>query len=1304
MNRYLLMATCIILLACVTIVSAESYNNIDENIVFKKIQQGHTIFFGEENVDVTECMDGYEYVVSLNALHNVTDHIRIPDRVNFSLPTDKEETFWYQAVGPQEPVMVNGEPVLAFTTQEPVLEFEVWNLNADMKADSKVQRGTLLQFKFSTSTNLEDITNRTDWIAQKEKVDRGEAPYESLGYVNVGLTAPDGQRLLELMTLAMNDGSTKIESTKNLVLGALPGESTTINPAPAWVWPKNWNSQTANPKGWMTGWRDAGTGQETDYHYKVGSYDVTAVCNVNNMFKNRELKKYTWDSHQVELTPRSVTVSVTPPTTGKSRDAQFTATITGMPNSTYEVFIYDECPPKITGKICDRPPFIYGTRDELSNQGIKLDPVDGSYDIGNRKVVDCCTEGMLIRQAVPSGDAFPSQGDWDIFEKGTRYYAEVTTGPDGTVTVPFWIDTTVKPGTFTIQAQDILYNMRSTATISVPLGTITGATKDPSGALKTEFFLGDEIWIDGTNSDSNMTYIWLTGPGLNPCGVNLFSPLDSKDPVKAVVLDTKDGVANYWRVEPNWDTGAVPIGEGKYTIWMASVDPDCRFCQCDSAGEGSCGFGDCFGVACEEGVCSLLNCPECAAVTSIDITLVKPDLTATVNDTTRCCCPGYPCGQLGGVQEIWVQGSSGGNSCKQLQVWLFGQSQFGLKNYLMAVTPIYCDGTYKFELNKGLLQANGIDLCSIATGKYDVIVQAPGTNNNFDIRLGEPESTGDRFVLTTMPTDDSKLFKIEGKDSLYAGVAVKALIDGFNQPGIDDLYAHVIFELKDKACEGNVDFTADKTQGNAPLSVQFTDKSVMKGVSWAWTANGEPFSTEQNPKKVFDKTGKYTIELTVTDAEGVSNTATKDSYINVISGPIADFSFNPASPLTGETVQFSDESLGSPASWEWMFGDGTSSSVQSPAHVYYLPGTYNVTLTVSDKFGSSIASKSITVTGNPISTGLIADFTVAPASAYAGDQVQFTDKSTGGTPTSWQWEFGDNSTSSLQSPVHVYQKAGTYQVILNVGDSRGVGVPKIVDYLVMNDAPVAAFSAEPLSSEFYPVQVEFTDESTGVVDEWNWQLVREGQTVATSSEENPTITFTIPGIYTVTLTVKNNGGSNSTTKDNYITIGTGSQFVVEQGWNHVSVPMAVTDNYNTVSKLFNGIQTGGVPYAAFNNAANEWVNVTDDYPVKPLEALRVWKEDPGSIVITPDYTKGGIFTRDLKTGWNGIGIMAMQPTPASVALASLGEAWNKTLMFNPLTQRWEYPIIRGVDDDKFMYPTVGYLIEMNTDGILIGGE
>ena len=141
--------------------------------------------------------------------------------------------------------------------------------------------------------------------------------------------------LSKLMTHCQKSGEVVIKPTINLE----------VDPSAAWVWPENLNSETADPTGWMTGWRDAGTGVETDYNYKLGTYDVTAVCNVNNMFKNRQRQGFTWDSQKVELTAREIKVDVSAPV-GKSRDVQFTATVTGMPNTLYEFFIFDECRPK----------------------------------------------------------------------------------------------------------------------------------------------------------------------------------------------------------------------------------------------------------------------------------------------------------------------------------------------------------------------------------------------------------------------------------------------------------------------------------------------------------------------------------------------------------------------------------------------------------------------------------------------------------------------------------------------------------------------------------------------------------------------------------------------------------------------------------------------------------------------------------------------------------------------------------------------------------------------------------------------
>lgn len=1173
-------------------VAAQTFNNIDQNVVIKEVVQGHTIFFGEEHLDVTDCMNFngtmFPYVVTLNVVRNVTDAIKVDSPADFTLPTDKPENDWYLSPDGVVPFYApDGSVVKAFISQEPVLSYDVWNSDTDMKIENTTYRGNVIRFKYNVETNLDDITTRLD--------------YPKVGYyINMSMVAPDGEQLLQLMSL---DTQTGVSSFKPLT-------GLDVNPSAGWIWPEN--TQPGKAIGWWTGWRDATPNDESNYRYKLGEYSIVALCNVNNMFKNYQSPQSTWLEKKITLQARPLSITST---SVSGRDKSFTATVTGLPNTAYQIFIYDQCPTKLTGKICDRPPFISGDREQLAKTGILLDSVNGAYSTGSRLVVDCCTQNTTIRQLIPSGDYFPSQGTWDILEKGTRYYAKITTGPDGTITIPFWVDTTVGDGSYTVQVQDIEYQQKADSKVSVTKGTLTATAKDTTGAVKTSFYVGDEIWIDGTNTDSNTTYIWLTGPGLDPCGVNLRDP-SKFDPIQAVVFDTKNGQSNYWRLDPNWVTNNTPIGPGEYKIWIASVNADGRFCTCNGE-SGSCNLGSCLGVGCERGICELQKCPECGVFTSIPITLVKPDLTANVSDVIRCCCPGASCGTLGGTEPIMVSGSSGGNNCKQLQMWLFGQSQFGTKNYLAATTPLYCDNTYSFDLNKDLLHPNGIELCNLAPGTYDLVVQAPGNNGMFNVRLGQPETNGDRFVLTTMPTPDSRVFLIEGKDALYGRVALKALTDGMNQAGIDDIYVHVQFNVSQKKCEGNVDFSADRTEGNAPLTVQFTDKSVMQGVSWAWSSNGVLFATEQNPKYTFTTPGKYTIKMEVTDAAGVVNSAVKESYINVLSSPVADFSYGPQPAGINETVQFTDQSTGA--------------------------------------------------------------------------------------PTSWMWDFGDKNTSSLQSPAHVYAAAGTYDVTLTVSNAMGIGVPVKKQIIIVHDKPVADFIGEPTTSSFYPATVTFTDLSTGVVTAWNWEFSTEGKLVATSTDKNPVITFNNPGIYDVNLTITNNGGKSLASKPGYITIGTGSLINLAPGYNHVSVPRAVTSDFDTVAKLFAGVDTAGVPFAIYgaDNGLNNWTNVSNDYKVRPLEAIRVYSTSSKSI--RPTYVEGGTYTRNLSAGWEGIGIMEMQPTAANVALASLGETWDKVLAFNPNTQRWEYPIIRGVDDDKTMDPTVGYLIQMNSDGILIGG-
>lgn len=176
-------------------------------------------------------------------------------------------------------------------------------------------------------------------------------------------------------------------------------------------------------------------------------------------------------------------------------------------------------------------------------------------------------------------------------------------------------------------------------------------------------------------------------------------------------------------------------------------------------------------------------------------------------------------------------------------------------------------------------------------------------------------------------------------------------------------------------------FSGTPRQGGAPLTVQFTDQSAGKPEAWLWTFGDGTSSMVQNPIHAYAVSGVYTVSLTVSNSQG-SNTRTETGYISAGQSPGAMFEAIPTEGPAPLAVQFRDLSTGSPASWAWDFGDGTGSKEQNPSHLYIAPGTYAVSLTVANGFGSNtrIQSSFIRVVSVPMkdinliasSTGYIA--------------------------------------------------------------------------------------------------------------------------------------------------------------------------------------------------------------------------------------------------------------------------------------------------------------------------------------------
>jgi PKD repeat protein len=164
------------------------------------------------------------------------------------------------------------------------------------------------------------------------------------------------------------------------------------------------------------------------------------------------------------------------------------------------------------------------------------------------------------------------------------------------------------------------------------------------------------------------------------------------------------------------------------------------------------------------------------------------------------------------------------------------------------------------------------------------------------------------------------------------------------------------------------DFVADTRDGIAPLTVRFTDTSVLCGpvVGWEWTFGDEGVSALQHPTHTYMTPGVYTVGLTAradgsATWQGRIDTLTRTNYITVYAPVQADFSAWPPSGVSPLTVIFTNTSTGDYVASLWSFGDGVTSTSSSATYTYTTAGTYTVTLTPNGPGGSDTKTGYITV-------------------------------------------------------------------------------------------------------------------------------------------------------------------------------------------------------------------------------------------------------------------------------------------------------------------------------------------------------
>jgi len=324
-----------------------------------------------------------------------------------------------------------------------------------------------------------------------------------------------------------------------------------------------------------------------------------------------------------------------------------------------------------------------------------------------------------------------------------------------------------------------------------------------------------------------------------------------------------------------------------------------------------------------------------------------------------------------------------------------------------------------------------------------------------------------------------------------------------------------------------VGFDANQFSGCSPLLVSFTDMSTAdEGSTYLWDFGDYIISSLKNPDHSYLASRSYTVKEVVTSPGGCKDSLIKIGFIEILNSPITDFTSSKG--CVNSVISFSNISTiltNTINSWEWSFGDNITSNLQHPTHVYPTSGSYLVTLKCTSNLGcSSTITKTVIINAKPF-----VQFTTTNLSGCTPLNSTFTDLSSTAIGSSYKWSFGDATSSSLQNPFHSYVSNGVFTVKEVVIAPGGCS-----DSLIKTDY-ISVLSA--ISSNFNFVNpcakssTEFTDVSTissGTITSWNWNFGNGNS----STTQNPSFVYSIPGKYTVTITaISNLGCSNSFSKE-----------------------------------------------------------------------------------------------------------------------------------------------------------------------------
>ncbi|MGY3212640.1 PKD domain-containing protein [Mucilaginibacter sp. HD30] len=478
-------------------------------------------------------------------------------------------------------------------------------------------------------------------------------------------------------------------------------------------------------------------------------------------------------------------------------------------------------------------------------------------------------------------------------------------------------------------------------------------------------------------------------------------------------------------------------------------------------------------------------------------------------------------------------------------------------------TPIFPrqpSNGYMMIFNAG--QASGVFYSSVQTGlcantQYQFVTNITRllTNRNvfpnvtFSIETTDGTVLGTGKIIDTPPIDWWGRGLVNFTTPVNTNtIVIKMTINGGGAFAIDDITI-TPFGKQVSAVFAQSGTTQSVCAG-APVTINATTtlasgyvQKLQAKVNGVWTDQTAADSVKSFSTTAPTDTGIYYYRLVSAHVDNIDANqcvvASNQIKLTVVDPP--EVAFAVVGKCLGDSTVFKDQTKadGSTISaWLWNFGDGKTSALQNPSHLYSQPGNYTVQLVISSNNGcaTAIAEKTIHISESPV-----AAFTFTTPDCVT-KAVTLTDQSTAteGNISSWIWDYGDGTIETKNNNAvfqHTFASAGTFIIKLVVTAAGGCSSTKTRS-ITVNPTPVVNFGIPAIC--LADASASFTD-STTIADNssagfsYLWDFGDNNASAAnpnTSTLKNANHKYSTAAVYKVTLTVTSNNGCSASRTQN----------------------------------------------------------------------------------------------------------------------------------------------------------------------------